>query len=160
MKEFIYKSPIGNILIQEENGMLERVVFYEGEEVFNQTSQVIEECVQQLAEYFKGERKVFDLPLKITGSDFQKQVWSVVSDISYGKTVSYMDVAKVLNNTSAIRAVGAANGQNNFHVIIPCHRVVGSDGKLTGYAGGINKKKNLLKLEGSWHDIQLEFPQF
>lgn len=159
MKEFIYKSPIGNILIQEEKGLLQKVVFYDEEIEFTESSNTIKECVRQLTEYFKGERKVFDLPLSIKGTDFQKEVWGIVSDISYGKTVSYMDIAKALNNIGAIRAVGAANGQNNFHIIIPCHRVIASNGELAGYAGGIDKKKKLLELEGSWHDNQLElFP--
>jgi methylated-DNA-[protein]-cysteine S-methyltransferase len=159
MKEFIYKSPIGNILIQEKKGLLEKVVFYDEEIELEESSGVIKECVNQLTEYFKGDRQIFDLPLNIRGTDFQKNVWDVVGKISYGKTGSYMDIAQTLNNTGAIRAVGAANGKNNFHIIIPCHRVIGSDGSLTGYVGGVDKKKKLLELEGSWHTNQLElFP--
>ena len=159
MKEYLYKSHIGNILIQEEKGLLQKVIFYEDDIEVSETSNTIKECVNQLTEYFKGERKVFDLPLNIRGTDFQKEVWNVVSEISYGKTVSYMDIAKALNNVGAIRAVGAANGQNSFYIIIPCHRVIATNGELTGYAGGIDKNKKLLELEGSWHDNQLElFP--
>jgi methylated-DNA-[protein]-cysteine S-methyltransferase len=156
MNKFSYNSPIGNILIIEEQGLLQQITFHEEEITASTLSTSINNCITQLTEYFKGERKIFDLPLNITGTEFQKQVWDVVSNISYGKTGSYMGVAKTLNNTGAIRAVGAANAKNNFHIIIPCHRIIGSDGSLTGYAGGIDKKKELLKLEGSWKDSQLE----
>jgi methylated-DNA-[protein]-cysteine S-methyltransferase len=147
------------MLIIEEQGLLHQVTFYDDEITESTLSTSINNCIMQLTEYFKGERKVFDLALNLKGTDFQKQVWDVVSNIPYGKTGSYMDIAKTLNNTGAIRAVGTANGKNNFHIVIPCHRVIGSDGSLTGYAGGIDKKKKLLELEGSWKDSQLKlFP--
>lgn len=148
MNKHTYISPLGNILIEEEDGMLERVIFYDGEEIFNQTSKVIEECVQQLEEYFQGKRKTFDLPIRYEGTDFQKKVWEIVAKIPFGVTKTYKDLAVELDNLGAIRAVGTANGANPFHIIIPCHRIIGTDGSLTGYAGGIEKKKALLTLEG------------
>lgn len=147
MNKHTYISPLGNILI-EEDGMLERVIFYDGEEIFNQTSKVIEECVQQLEQYFQGKRKTFDLPIRYEGTDFQKKVWEIVAKIPFGVTKTYKDLAVELDNLGAIRAVGTANGANPFHIIIPCHRIIGTDGSLTGYAGGIEKKKALLTLEG------------
>ena len=108
---------------------------------------VLEAAVRQLEEYFTGERKEFDLPLTLAGSDFQKQVWRVLQQIGYGQTESYLGLASKLKNPQAIRAVAAANGANALAVFIPCHRVIGSDGSLTGYAGGIKVKERLLRLE-------------
>lgn len=102
---------------------------------------------QQLAEYFSGQRKVFDLPLEFTGTDFQKRVWSALLTIPYGETRSYADIAKQVGSPKAVRAVGLANSKNPISIIVPCHRVIGSDGKLTGYAGGLHNKEYLLRLE-------------
>ncbi len=103
----------------------------------------------QLKEYFKGERKKFDVPLDIRGSDFQKKVWTELSLIPFGRTVSYKYIAEKLGDVRTIRAVGKANGKNPLPVIIPCHRVINSDGSLGGYSGGLSIKEKLLKLEGS-----------
>ena len=105
------------------------------------------EVKRQLAEYFEGTRESFDLPLAPQGTPFQMRVWLGLLDIPFGKTCSYMDLSRKLGDQKAIRAVGRANGQNPIAIIIPCHRVIGSDGSLTGYAGGLEMKKNLLDHE-------------
>jgi len=104
-------------------------------------------AVKQLKEYFEGIRKTFDLPLLLDGTEFQKKVWSEIIKISYGKTASYKDVAISIGNEKASRAVGMANNKNEIAIIIPCHRVIGSNKSLTGYAGGLDKKKWLLEHE-------------
>ncbi len=108
---------------------------------------VLEDAVYQLKEYFTGERKDFDLVLNPEGTDFQKSVWDALLRIPFGKTVSYLDLSKTLGNVKAIRAVAAANGKNPLWIVVPCHRVIGSDGSLTGYAGGLHRKKWLLEHE-------------
>ena len=105
---------------------------------------------QQLKEYFNRKRKEFDLPLEIRGTDFQKKVWNELTKIPYGETISYGELANRMGDKNLMRAVAAANGANPIPIIIPCHRVIGSDGSLTGYAGGLDVKKKLLELEGSW----------
>ncbi|MFW1911667.1 methylated-DNA--[protein]-cysteine S-methyltransferase [Acinetobacter ursingii] len=102
---------------------------------------------QQLIEYFSGQRKVFDIPLDFEGTDFQKKVWSALLTIPYGETRSYKQIAQQLVNEKAVRAVGAANGKNPISIIAPCHRVIGSGGALVGFAGGLDKKEILLRLE-------------
>ena len=103
----------------------------------------------QLAAYFAGDRHGFDIPLALTGSEFQQAVWTQLLTIPYGMMVSYQDIADGLDNPQAVRAVGAANGQNPVSIIVPCHRVVGSDGKLVGYGGGLWRKEWLLRHEGA-----------
>ncbi|MFW1812457.1 methylated-DNA--[protein]-cysteine S-methyltransferase [Acinetobacter ursingii] len=102
---------------------------------------------QQLIEYFSGQRKVFDIPLDFEGTDFQKQVWSALLTIPYGETRSYKQIAQQLGHEKAVRAVGAANGKNPISIIAPCHRVIGAGGALVGFAGGLDKKEILLRLE-------------
>ena len=102
---------------------------------------------QQLIEYFSGQRKVFDIPLDFEGTDFQKKVWSALLTIPYGETRSYKQIAQQLGNEKAVRAVGAANGKNPISIIAPCHRVIGAGGALVGFAGGLDKKEILLRLE-------------
>ena len=104
---------------------------------------------KQLREYFEHKRKVFDLPLEITGTDFQKSVWKELLKIPYGETISYKELAIRLGNLKTIRAAARANGANPLPIVIPCHRVIGSDGKLVGYGGGLMVKAKLLELEGS-----------
>ena len=108
---------------------------------------VVAQCVNQLDEYFQAKRKVFELALAPQGTDFQKRVWAQLLEIPYGETVSYLDVARAIGNAKSIRAVGAANGANPLSIIVPCHRVIGSDGKLTGYGGGLWRKEWLLNHE-------------
>ena len=110
-------------------------------------SKELQEAILQLNQYFNGSRKEFDLELNPEGTDFQKKVWNELNKIPFGKTVSYLDIAKRLGDENAVRAVAAANGKNPLWIIIPCHRVIGSNGSLTGYAGGIWRKKWLLEHE-------------
>ena len=104
-------------------------------------------CVTQLAEYFKGKRREFDLSLANTGTDFQTAVWQQLTAVPFGQTASYQDIANNISNPNAARAVGSANGKNPILIIVPCHRVIGTDGSLTGYVGGINTKLWLLQHE-------------
>lgn len=120
-------------------------------------SEVLEKTRRQLEQYFEGKRKVFDLPLLMIGSDFQKQVWNDLLRIPFGKTESYAGLSQKLGNIKAIRAVAAANGANAISIIVPCHRILGSDGSLTGYAGGLKNKKKLLLLENAFLQGELDF---
>ena len=120
-------------------------------------SPLMETCKEQLEEYFKGSRRTFDLPILLVGSDFQKRVWQALLEIPYGKTQSYAGLSRRLGDEKAIRAVAGANGENALSIIVPCHRILGSDGSLTGYAGGIRVKKKLLQLEGASLQQELNF---
>ncbi|MFD2542833.1 methylated-DNA--[protein]-cysteine S-methyltransferase [Lacinutrix gracilariae] len=112
--------------------------------------ETLQECVTQLHEYFKGSRKQFSLKLNPKGTNFQKRVWNALQTIPYGKTTSYLQLSKQLGDVKAIRAVANANGKNPLWIIIPCHRVIGSDGSLTGYAGGLHRKQWLLEHESPY----------
>ena len=112
-------------------------------------SEVIEQTKRQLDEYFAGTRRVFDIPLHPVGTDFQKAVWSALLEIPYGEVRTYMDIARRVDNVRGVRAVAQAIGANGIGIIIPCHRVIGSDNTLTGFAGGLETKRRLLELEGS-----------
>lgn len=108
---------------------------------------ILTQCVEQIGEYFSGLREQFELPLAATGTDFQNQVWHALTTIPYGETWSYQDLADAIGNPKAVRAVGMANGKNPISIVVPCHRVIGKNGKLTGYAGGVERKQQLLALE-------------
>jgi methylated-DNA-[protein]-cysteine S-methyltransferase len=113
-------------------------------------------AVEQLEEYFAGQREAFDLPLAASGSPFEKAVWDAVSEIPYGETRSYGEVARAIGRPDRARAVGSANARNPLAIIVPCHRVIGSDGSLTGYGGGLERKRALLELEqGAWQQSLL-----
>ncbi len=143
-----YQSEIGLIEISGTEHGLKSLNFVDqksGEAV--SVDPALEECVAQLDQYFKGTRKDFSLKLAPEGTEFQQQVWRELSNIPYGQTASYLDIARAIGNEQAVRAVGAANGQNPISIIIPCHRVIGSDGKLTGYGGGLWRKEWLLTHE-------------
>ena len=114
-----------------------------------QSSVVIEETIKQLQEYFAGERKAFDIALLTVGTEFQKSVWEGLLKTPYGTTASYLQLAKNIGNEKAVRAVASANGANAIGIIIPCHRIIGSNGDLVGYAGGLPAKKKLLELENN-----------
>jgi methylated-DNA-[protein]-cysteine S-methyltransferase len=120
-------------------------------------SPVLETCKEQLDQYFKRARKEFDLPVLLAGSDFQKRVWKALMAIPYGRTKSYISLSRELGDEKAIRAVAKANGDNALSIIVPCHRILGSDGSLTGYAGGLRVKKKLLQLEGASLQKELDF---
>jgi methylated-DNA-[protein]-cysteine S-methyltransferase len=143
-----YRSEIGLIEISgTEDGILS-LGFVEEESVDNSgISPCLEKCIEQLDEYFRGKRKEFSVNLLSEGTDFQKKVWNELRKIPFGETVSYKDIATSIGNKKATRAVGGAIGKNKIGIIIPCHRVIGSDGNLTGYGGGIWRKKWLLKHE-------------
>lgn len=145
-----YSSPVGHILITGTETCITTALFCEeaGQESGN-LPDVVKNCAQQLDEYFSGNRKSFELPMQPAGTNFQQQVWQQLKSIDYGSTVSYMDVARAVSGEKAIRAIGAANGRNPICIIVPCHRVIGSDGSLTGYAGGLWRKEWLLKHEGA-----------
>jgi len=143
-----YKSKIGLIEIGgTEDGILS-LGFVQEESVDNSDiPPCLEKCIEQLDEYFRGKRKEFSVDLLLRGTDFQKKVWNELKKILFGKTVSYKDIAISIGDKKAARAVGGAIGKNKIGIIIPCHRVIGSDGRLTGYGGGIWRKKWLLKHE-------------
>ncbi len=112
-----------------------------------QDNEILQETRKQISEYLSGNRKVFEIPVLLVGSDFQKQVWNTLINVKYGEIASYLDLAKEINNKKAVRAVASANGANSIGLIIPCHRIIGSNGELVGYGGGLPVKKRLLKLE-------------
>ena len=116
---------------------------------------VLLEAREQLAEYFAGTRRAFDLPLAPHGTEFQRAVWAMLAQIPYGETRTYSDVARRIGRPDAVRAVGAANGRNPIPIVLPCHRVIGADGSLTGFGGGLPTKAFLLRLEGALRDDDL-----
>jgi len=146
----IFKSPLGNIYV-ESNGNGITGVGFTVKECCNNGDKLTQEAIKQLDEYFKGKRRIFDLPLITGGTDFQKSVWHALTQIPYGRTVSYKDIAIKIGNPKAARAVGNANNKNPIAVIIPCHRVIGSNKSLTGYAFGICKKQSLIDLERKFY---------
>lgn len=154
MNKLDYKSPIGIVEIVGTEEVVSSIMFIEGDEVSNtvnsETPQVLVDCSIQLDEYFKGERHVFSFPYNFEGTEFQKKVWNALTTIPYAETGSYKDIATAINNEKAVRAVGTANGKNRLSIIIPCHRIIGSNGGLTGYAGGLWRKEWLLQHERSF----------
>jgi methylated-DNA-[protein]-cysteine S-methyltransferase len=125
----------------------------------NHTHPVLLEVEQQLQEYFAGKRTSFSLPLDPVGTEFQHEVWNILSGIPYGETMTYAGIAKQMGNPKAVRAVGAANGRNPISIVVPCHRAIGSSGELTGFAGGLEAKATLLSLEGVKRGkVQIELP--
>lgn len=142
-------SPIGMYLIgASERGITYVERFKEGDAIPEmKESPLLLKAKEQLKAYFSGEIKTFDLPLDTAGTAFQESVWEALRQIPYGQTVSYKDIAVTINNPKAVRAVGGANNRNPISIITPCHRVIGMNGKLVGYGGGIDAKEYLLKLE-------------
>lgn len=149
-----YQSPLGLMTLQaSERGMLG--VWFETQTTqpeqlghYNPAYPLLVEAMRQLKQYFAGQRRQFELPLAATGTEFQREVWQALCRIPYGEAWSYQQLADAIGNPKAVRAVGLANGRNPLSVIVPCHRVIGKSGKLTGYAGGIERKAFLLELEG------------
>jgi len=146
-------SPVGRLRLVSDGKHLTAIEWEQRQAIdpndTEKTDPALSACAKQLREYFAGERRSFDLPLSPTGTEFQKNVWAALKAIPYGKLRSYRDIAESLDNPKAVRAVGAANGRNPIPIVVPCHRVIGSDGSLTGFAGGLEAKKVLLKLEGA-----------
>ncbi|MFN8255385.1 MAG: methylated-DNA--[protein]-cysteine S-methyltransferase [Bacteroidales bacterium] len=158
-----FKSPFGDLLLGSYNKMLclcdwkyrkmrdsvdNRIKKNLKSDYKEGNSDITEETIRQLNEYFSGTRKSFNLPLLLSGSEFQEKVWNELIKIPYGKAMSYLDLTKKTGDEKAIRAVASANGANAISIIVPCHRIIGTDGSLVGYAGGLNTKKKLLQLEG------------
>ncbi|WP_034646523.1 methylated-DNA--[protein]-cysteine S-methyltransferase [Cellulophaga geojensis] len=147
METAYIKTPLGIAKLEgDEDGLSVISVFDDGE-ITEVIPEVLEDAVYQLQEYFRGERTTFSLTLNPAGTDFQKKVWDALLQIPYGKTYSYLELSKILGDPKAIRAVASANGKNPLWIMVPCHRVIGSDGSLTGYAGGLHRKKWLLEHE-------------
>lgn len=142
-----YHSPIGPIEIIGSDQGVSSLLFVNREEKSTVIPACLHDCVQQLDEYFNGKRREFALKLDLRGTSFQKRVWQELLTIPFGKTVSYLDMALALGNRKIIRAVGGANGKNPICIIVPCHRVIGSNGSLIGYGGGLWRKEWLLKFE-------------
>lgn len=143
-----YKTPIGTAkIIGNKNGIQAVSVLEEDIETSSEIPECLQDCVKQLDDYFKGKRNSFNLKLNPKGTLFQKKVWEELLNIPFNKTRTYLEQSKALGDVNAIRAVASANGKNPIWIIIPCHRVIGSDGSLTGYAGGIWRKKWLLAHE-------------
>lgn len=142
-----YHSPIGVLEIVTSDGAILSVSFVEDFSKEPEENLIMKEAIKQLDEYFKGNRKSFNLRFEIHGTDFQKKVWNTLLEIPYGKTISYMELAEKIGYKKAIRAVGNANGKNKINIFIPCHRVIGSNENLRGYSGGLSRKKWLLDHE-------------
>ncbi len=157
-----YKTPVGELILGSYDNQLcladwryrkmrssidARIQKGLKTEYVEESSEIIVETMKQLDAYFANERKTFDIPLLMVGTDFQKSVWQGLIEIPYGTTASYLELSKNIGNEKAVRAVASANGANAISIMIPCHRIIGSDGALTGYAGGLPAKKKLLELE-------------
>jgi methylated-DNA-[protein]-cysteine S-methyltransferase len=146
-----YESPVGLLKIGGTDNFIAEISFIDNREQIAHgepgVSDMIHYCTEQLIEYFTGRRKVFDIPVHQEGTDFQQRVWSQLLSVPFGKTASYLDMAKKLGDPKCIRAAAAANGKNQIAIIVPCHRIIGSDKSLVGYSGGMWRKKWLLQHE-------------
>ena len=153
-----WKSPIGDLFLYASESHLLGLLFagdstdflkyFKSAEIVAKSNPVLKKVILQLDQYFSGDRKKFDVPVLLLGTEFQKKVWAELKRVPFGKTITYKQQAMRINSAKAVRAVGAANGKNPIAIIIPCHRVIGSSGKLVGYAGGMKMKSDLLKTEG------------
>jgi methylated-DNA-[protein]-cysteine S-methyltransferase len=149
MFEAYYKSPIGFLRIISNERDIIKIEFSDEYFKMKMIPIQIQNCISQLDEYFKGERQKFTVGINPAGTEFQSKVWNLLLKIPFGKTMSYLDQSKQFGDDKAIRAIASANGKNPIPIIIPCHRVIGNNGKLTGYAGGLLKKQWLLEHEGA-----------
>ncbi len=156
MEICIINSPLGYTkIVGDIDGISEVTVLNSEEKISAIIPEVLEDCVFQLQEYFEGKRQTFDVKLNPEGTSFQKSVWNQLQHIPYGKTISYSELTLQLRDIKAIRAVANANGKNPIWIIVPCHRVIGSDGSLTGYAGGLHRKQWLLEHESPYKQQRL-----
>lgn len=149
-KTAYYQSPIGVLKITALDTAIRSLIFIEenGEDKESSQSPILDECIKQLDEYFAGKKTEFDFPFVFNeGSEFQQKVWTELGKIPFGKTISYKQLALRLGDVNLIRAAGTANSKNPIAIVVPCHRVIGSDGKLVGYAGGLWRKQWLLEHE-------------
>ena len=142
-------SPIGELLLAGDDDRLRHVSMspFAVDAEWTRDDELFADAREQLGQYFRGERRDFDLPIQLDGNRFELSVWSALRSIPYGETASYGEIARALGHPDAPRAVGAANGRNPVAIIVPCHRVIGADGSLTGYGGGLERKRFLLELE-------------
>lgn len=147
MKKAIYKTSFGNIMVVEKNNKIDIIDFTQEEVNTLDATTLTNDVALQLEEYFVGRRKTFDFPMNIEGTEFQQKVWQALREIPYGQTRSYSDIAKMIGKDKATRAVGMANNKNKLIIVIPCHRVIGKNKSLTGYRGGLVRKRRLLDLE-------------
>ncbi len=147
--ETIILSPLGNIKLVEEDNQLTEVIFTDQAITPMPENELLQETELQLNNYFKSELKEFEISINPSGTEFQQSVWRELRLIPYGTTISYQELANRLGDPKTIRAAASANGQNPLAILIPCHRVIGSNGEMTGYVGGIHRKQDLLKLEGA-----------
>lgn len=155
METAYIQSPIGIIAIRGDISGVSSISFIDQGEHSLTIPIQLQECVDQLQEYFNGQRNYFDFKINPQGTNFQQKVWQELLNIPFGKTISYLDLSKKLGDTKAIRAVASANGKNPLCIVIPCHRVIGTDGSLTGYAGGLWRKKWLLAHESQFKQQSL-----
>jgi methylated-DNA-[protein]-cysteine S-methyltransferase len=156
MESCIINTPLGFACLEgNDNGISSLTVLNNEMSVSDVIPEILEDAAHQLSEYFKGDRRNFSLKLNAQGTDFQKRVWNKLLTIPYGKTTSYLKLSKDLGDVKAIRAVANANGKNPLWIIVPCHRVIGSDGSLTGYAGGLSRKQWLLEHESPYKQQSL-----
>jgi methylated-DNA-[protein]-cysteine S-methyltransferase len=150
-----FESPVGPLLLAGDSNALHSVSFESSKRAarpqsdWKQDGAAFDEVIRQLRAYFSGELREFELPLAMAGTEFQLLVWNALRKIPYGETISYGQLAERIGNPKAVRAVGLANGSNPIPIIVPCHRVIGSDGSLTGFGGGLSTKKMLLDLESN-----------
>lgn len=143
-------TTIGLLEIEENNKKIIKIHLVSKQERKEIKTEIIEECKKQLREYFLENRKTFDFEIELIGTNFQKQVWNSLLQIPYGKTVSYSDIAKMIDNPKAVRAVAGAIHNNLLLIVVPCHRVIGKNGQLTGFACGLDIKEKLLEIEKKW----------
>lgn len=156
MKDCLINTPLGIAkIIGDEDGISSVTILNTNEIISEIIPEELQDCVYQLKEYFNGEREHFSIKLNPQGTEFQKRVWEELQIIPYGKTLSYLELSKQLGDVKAIRAVANANGKNPLWIIVPCHRVIGSDGSLTGYAGGLHRKQWLLEHESPFKQQSL-----
>ncbi len=156
MKQIIIDTPLGKTKIEGDiDGIYSVTVLNDDIDVSHTIPEELQDCMSQLKEYFNCEREQFSIKLNPNGTDFQKRVWNELAKIPYGKTISYLELSKKLGDVKAIRAVANANGKNPVWIIIPCHRVIGTDGSLTGYAGGLHRKKWLIEHESPYKQQSL-----
>jgi methylated-DNA-[protein]-cysteine S-methyltransferase len=147
-----YRSPVGELLIESDGNQITIVNFLKTNKVEENVTPAIEQCLQELDEYFFQGRKFFNVELRLEGSAFQNKVWNELLNIPYGRTISYESLAIRVGDINSIRAVGLANGQNPIAIIVPCHRVIGKNGDLVGYGGGLDNKTWLLQHEGAFSE--------
>lgn len=144
---YYYDSPIGILEISTTEEELISILYVDEKRENTEQPKILKEVIKQIQEYFNGERKEFDIKFKLKGTEFQEKVWNALTHIPYGETVSYKYIATKIGNEKAVRAVGNTNGRNVINIVVPCHRVIGSNKRLTGYGGGLDRKLWLLQHE-------------